>query len=421
MNRHAWAYAALVFASSLTPAYAEEATSALPSQITLPQMLHLLAERSPRLAAERVAIDAAEAERIGAAAYPNPTVSVGRYKPAGGARTVFDASSQSQTTLDLPVLIGGQRKARVDAADQAVEAARAHVGAAGHEAAIKAMEAFVGLQAAQEKARVVEGAYADVQRLARIVAERMASGMASRYEATRAEIELASLKTRLDDAYLERSARASELAAMIAAPGWKPEALGTLASNGTAFDRGTLAAAVKAGNAQLLAAHRDETAAQAAVRRAQRERMPVPVVSVGRTWTGDPYGAANFVGLSAEIPILDRRMGPVAKAEADLRAARLRREAIEAELEAELTRSLDMLAARRATLAQFDRSIGAKLESLRQMSEDYYQLGRGSILELVDATRSRLESALSGLEVRTQLVTEELRLLALSGKLGEEQ
>jgi cobalt-zinc-cadmium efflux system outer membrane protein len=382
-------------------------------------MLRLVAERSPRLAAERVAIDAAEAERIGAAAYPNPTVSVGRYKPAGGARTVFDASSQSQTTLDFPVLIGGQRKARMDAAERAVDLARAQVGVASHEAVIKAMEAFVGLQSAQEKARVLEAAYADVQRLSKVVAERMASGMASRYEATRAEIELASLKTRLDDAYLERSARASELAAMIGAPGWKPVALGTPTSNGIAFDHGTLAAAVKDGNAQLLAARRDEAAAQAAVTRAQRERLPVPVVSVGRTWTGDPYGAANFVGLSAEIPILDRRMGPVVKAEAELRAAQLRREAIEVELDAELARALDMLAARRATLAQFDRSIGSKLDALRQMSEDYYQLGRGSILELVDAARSRLESALNGLDVRAQLVTEELRLLALSGKLAE--
>lgn len=419
MIRRARLCAALCLAASLTTAYAQEAAPDLPRQITLPQMLRLLAQRSPRLAAERVAIDAAEAERLGAAAYPNPTVSVGRYQPAGGARTVFDASSQSQTTLDLPVLIGGQRKARLDAADQAVEAARAHVGAAGYEAAIRAMESFVALQSAQEKARVLEAAYADVQRLAKVVAERMAGGMASRYEATRADIELASLKTRLDDAYLEQSARASELAAMIGAPGWKPLALGALASNGTAFDRGTLAAAVKDGNALLLAARRDEAAAQAAVRRAQRERIPVPVVSVGRTWTGDPYGAANFVGLSAEIPILDRRLGPVAKAEADLRAAQLRREAIEAELDAELARALDMLAARRATLAQFDRSIGAKLDALRQMSEDYYQLGRGSILELVDATRSRLDSALNGLDVRAQLVTQELRLLALSGKLAE--
>jgi len=419
MNRRAWLCTALVFILGSTSAYAEDSAADPPRQITLPQMLRLVAARSPRLAAERVAIDAAEAERVGAAAYPNPTVSVGRYKPAGGARTVFDASSQSQTTLDLPMLIGGQRKARLDAAELAVEAARAHVGAAGHEAAMKAMESFVGLQAAQEKARVLEAAYADVQRLAKVVAERMASGMASRYEATRAEIELASLKTRLDDAELERSARASELAAMVAAPGWKPVALGALISNGMTFDRGALAASVKDGNAQLIAARRDEAAAEAGVKRAQRERIPVPVVSVGRTWTGDPYGAANFVGLSAEIPILDRRMGPVAKAEADLRAAQLRREAIEAELDAELVRALDMLAARRATLAQFDRSIGAKLDSLRQMSEDYYQLGRGSILELVDATRSRLESALNGLEVRSQLVVEELRLLALSGKLGE--
>lgn len=419
MNRCARLCAGLLLGTVMTIAHAEEATPSLPAKLTLSEMLRLVAQRSPRLAAERVAIDAAEAERIGAAAYPNPTLSVGRYKPAGGARTVFDANSQSQMTLDLPVLIGSQRKARMDAADQSVEAARAHVGVAGHEAAIRAMESFVGLQAAQERTRVLEAAADDVQRLSRLVAERMASGVASRYEATRAEIELAALRTRLDDARLEQATRASELAAMIGAPGWKPQALGTLASSGASFDRGTLATAIKETNAQLVAARRDEAAAQAAVRRAERERIPVPVVSVGRTWTGDPYGAANFIGLSAEIPILDRRMGPVARAQADLRAAQLRREAIEAELDAELSRALDMLAARRTTLAQFDRSIGSKLDSLRQMSEDYYQLGRGSILELIDAARSRVESALSGLEVRAQLVAEEWRLLAMSGKLPD--
>ena len=419
MNCRARRCAALLCFLPLTTAHAAEATPDLPLRVTLAQMLRLVAERSPRLASERIAIEVAEAERVGAVAYPNPTLSVGRYKPAGGARTVFDSSSQSQTTLDLPLLIGGQRKARLDAADQLVEATRAHVGAASHEASVKAMEAFVGLQSAQEKASVLEAAHDDVQRLVKIVVERVAAGMASRYEATRAEIELGTLKARLEDARLERASRASELAAMLGAPGWKPEAMGRLESRGIAFDPGTLTVAARENSAQRVAARRDEAAAEAGVRRAQRERIPVPVLSVGRTWTGEPYGAANFVGLSAEIPILDRRIGPVLRAEADLRAAQLRRTALEAELDLELTRAFDTLAARRMTLAQFDRSIGAKLDALKQMSEDYYQLGRGSILELIDASRSRVDAALTGLELRTQLVTEELRLLALSGKLVE--
>lgn len=418
MIRHA--LACLILAALVAGARAGETPPPLPEQVALPELLRMIAQRSPRLAAERAAIDAAEADRIAAAAYPNPTVSVGRYKPAGGARTVFDASSQSQATLDLPVLLGGQRRARMDAAEQALEAARAHVGAVGHETAAKAAESFVGLLAAQEKVRVLDAAVADVQRLARVVAERMANGMASRYEATRAEIELAALRTRRDDARMEEAARAGELAMLVGVPGWKPVARGNLSNREATRDRAALTSAIKSKNALLLAARREEEAALAALRRAERERVPVPVVSVGRTWTGDPFGAANFVGLSAEIPILDRRLGPVARAEAELRAVRLRREAIEAELDTELARTLDALAARRATLAQFDQNVGARLEALRQMAEDYYQLGRGSLLELIDSARSRLESTLAGLEVQAQVALDETHLLALSGELPEQ-
>lgn len=411
---------ALLLAAMLSAAVcAQDASAPLPDKVALPELLRLVAQRSPRLAVERTSIDAAEAERMQASAYPNPTLSAGRFKPAGGARTVFDANSQSQLTLDLPVLIGSQRKARMEAADQAAEAARAHVGAAGHETAIKAIDAFVGLQAAQEKLGVLEKAASDVQHLSKIVSERMASGMASRYEATRAEIEVAAIRTRLADARVERTARMGELAALIGAPGWQPVAIGAFGSNGIALERPALAAALKETNAQLVAARRDEAAARAAAHRAERERIPVPVVSVGRTWTSDPFGAANYIGLSTEIPILDKRLGPVAKAQAELRAAQLRREAIEIELDAELARALEAIASRRSALAQFDRSIGSKLDALRQMAEDYYQLGRGSILELIDATRSRLESSLSGVEVRAQLVDEEMRLLALTGRLPE--
>ena len=403
----------------LNPARAQETQADLPAQITLPALLKLVAERSPRLAVERLAIDSAEAERIGAAALPNPTVSFGRFKPSGGARTIFDAGSQQQTTLDFPLLLANQRGARIEAADQGILAARAHVSMASQELAARAADTFIGLQAAQDKVRVLDTVTAEIRRLSAIVSERFKLGVASRYEVTRVDIELSSMMNRVDDARIEAAARSAAMAALVGVRDWRPAALGEVAPARLSADAAQWRASIMDANTQILAARRDEAAALAALRRAERERIPVPVLSVGRTWTGDPYGGANYVGVSAEIPILDKKTGPVAKADAEYRAAQQRRAAVEAEVDAEVARAVEALAKRRSALEHYESSIASKLGPLKQMAEDYYQLGRGSILELIDSARSRVDAALALLDLRSLVAQEEARLLAMSGKLGE--
>src|SRR6267378_197022 len=215
-----------VSAMSTASVRAQEPASALPERLTLPILLRLVAERSPRLAVEQVAIDTAEAERITAGALPNPTVSYGRFTPSGGARTMFDGSQQQQATVDLPLLIGGQRGARIEAAEQGLLAARARVGLTGNELALRAADLFVGLQAAQEKASMLDESVAEIKRVVAIVSGRLDSGAASRYDLTRVEVELAGMNARLADARAELSDRSAGLAALLGASGWRPTAIG---------------------------------------------------------------------------------------------------------------------------------------------------------------------------------------------------
>src|SRR2546430_17286328 len=91
----------------------QEPASALPERLTLQVLLRLVAERSPRLAVEQVSIATAEAERIAAGAFPNPTVPYGRFTPSGGARTLFDGNLQRPGAGDLPLLIGSQPGSRL--------------------------------------------------------------------------------------------------------------------------------------------------------------------------------------------------------------------------------------------------------------------------------------------------------------------
>ena len=398
---------------------AQETASALPERLTLPILLRLVAERGPRLAVERVAIDTAEAERITAGALPNPTVSYGRFTPSSGARTLFDGSHQQQTTVDLPLLIGGQRGARIEAAEQGLSAARARVGLAVNDLALRAADLFVGLQAAQEKVSVLEDSIAEIKRVVEIVSGRLNSGAASRYDLTRVEVELAGMNARLADARTELADRSAGLAALLGAPGWRPGASGTPAPTGLSTSAVEWRQSMISSNPQIVAARREEEAAQAAVKRTERERWPVPVLSVGRTWTGDPFGAANFVGLSTEIPLSDARRGAMAKAAADLRAAQRRREAIESEADVELRRLVEALAQRSAALERFRQDVSERIPALKRMAEDAYRLGRGSLLELIDSARSRLDARLTEIDLRAATVGQEMRLLALAGKLGD--
>ena len=391
----------------------------LPEKLTLPALLRLVAERSPRLAVERVGIEAAEADRVTAGAFPNPSISYGTSRPSGGTpNSVISGNRQQQAGIELPVLIAGQRSARVEAAEQGVLGARARVAQAASEIALRAAELFAGLQAAQEKSVVLAEAHTEIERAASLVSGRLDSGMASRYDFARVEIEVAAIAVRLAEARADAAEKSAGLASLLGAPGWRPRAEGVLAPTGVAGELPALRASVAAGNPQIISARREEDAARAAVRRAELERWPVPVLSLGRTWTSEPFGAANFIGFSTEVPILDSRRGQLDKAQADLRAAERRREAVEAEVGVELGRLVDALVERRAALERFERKVDVRSPALRQMAEDAYRLGRGTVLELIDAARTRVDARVTAIDLRAFTVQQELRILALTGGLG---
>jgi cobalt-zinc-cadmium efflux system outer membrane protein len=399
-------------------AAAQETAGPLPEVLTLPALLRLVGERSPRLAVERTGIDAAEADRVTAGALPNPTISYGQFRPAGGASTLFEGSRQQAASVDFPLLIAGQRAARVEVAEQGVLGARARVGSAGSELALRAAELFVGLQTAQEKSAVLAEAHGEIERAAALISGRLESGMASRYDLARVEIEVAGIAVRLAEARADAAEKSAGLAALLGAPGWRPRADGLLAPAGLQADLKAWRPSLASGNPQIIAARRDEDVARAAVSRAELERWPVPVLSLGRTWTSEPFGAANFIGFSTEVPLFDSRRGQLSKAHADLRAAARRREAIEAEAGVELQRLLEALVQRRAALERFERKVDVRSPALRQMADDAYRLGRGTVLELIDAARTRVDARVTAIDLRAFTVHQEQRILALTGGLG---
>ena len=405
-----------LFGLGMGPAHSQQ-TPRVATEVDLAAVLRLVRDASPRLSIERQAVADAQANRITAGAYPNPTISYGRFQPSGSRSTLFDGSRQEQGTVEVPLLIGGQRPARIEKAEREIDAARARVASGASSLGGEAASAYVALLAAQEKRASFKTGHEELIRLRDIVAGRQASGMASRYDLARLDIEVGGLQTKVNEAEADAADQAGMLAGLLGLPNWRPRASGTLVplklEGGTLTDQHERTS----GSPAVIAAMRDEKVAQSGVEVARRERWPALSLSAGRAWTSDPFGAANFVGLSIELPILDTRRGPLAKAEAEAITAGLRRELAVAEVAANLERYANVIAGREAALLRFEKDASAHLPALKQMAEDAYRLGRSSIFELLDSTRSRHDLIQRRIDLMAALVEAQLRYLAISGEL----
>ncbi|MGX2040321.1 TolC family protein [Methylocaldum sp. MU1018] len=408
--------ACLVFLPTIDSTAAADSVD-LPQAVTIAQLLEIVREKSPRFAALQAPIEAAKAEVVGAGILPNPRVTYGRYDLVSRRNTMYDGNVQQEVTLEIPVLIAGQRSARRTAAERRVEATEAGVEADFAGLTYEVWRLFVKLLADQERVSVLRDAADDIERLRAIVAGREQAGSASPYDVLRIGIEGKSLDARLESAQNELVATARDMGSLLGLPGWRPEAVGKLAPLGVPTDLASLWDEAERRNPELESARRQQLAADAELERARRERWPTPSLLVGSAFTERPYGMASFAGVSVELPLFDRGQGGMARASAEKQAASLEQQLIVSRTRAELERALELWARRRDSRMKFEREVVDKLPGLKQMGESAYRLGKGTLLELLDASRSRTQIRIDHLDLLEAETAAELDALKASGLL----
>ena len=232
----------------------------------------------------------------------------------------------------------------------------------------------------------------EIERIRGLVAGRQQSGVASRYDRSRVDAEAALAALAVQRAEADVGEQAAALAALVDARGWRPRAAGSLEAMRGALDRSATIAGMLAANPAARLARDESAAAEARIELAQRERYPVPSLAYSRTWTSGPFGATNFIGVQSEIPILDSRKGPrtgrapTPPPRASASARRTRRS------RAEYERQRDVLRARREALRRFEGEASDTQGAFLEMAESAYRLGRGTLFELLDARRTRMEA-----------------------------
>ena len=389
-------------------------------ELTVEQITQTVLQHNPSLRATRSQLDGARAAVDTAAAWHNPRLEwqqgPWQAQPVlpGAARQQARGWSVAQP-IDNPLL----RSARIEAAESGLrQGAQLLLGARNDLVAQVRLRAYEALLY-QVEAEASAGALAVLEQVRERVSVRVASGEAARYEIIKADAELIHARERQKTAALQAEHALLELNRLAA--GQLPVRWKLVASFNEGLDLPDLAylqAQAERRNPELAALRHELDRAQAQLRGARASRWPG--LELHYSENRDPDVRQSQWGVGMQLPLLDRRSGPVAEAQAEVARARTRLEGRQQELHQQILmawKALDMARLRVEALSQ---GVLREAEAALRVAEAAYRFGERGILDVLDAQRVLRGVRADLLQARYQQQSARIALDQLSGQFADE-
>jgi len=270
----------------------------------------------PNLDVARAKWGAAQAGVTTAGGRPNPTLNL---SPEYGSIPV-PSPWVLGLSLDIPIETAGKRGYRIAEAKNLSESARLDLAQTAWEVRSRLRERLIELAAAKQRQTRQQAQQEIQEQIVKVLEQRWEAGEASRPEVTLAEIALDQIRLAL----LETNRAAAEARVQLAdALGLPVSVLADAAISWTEFESLPAAADLVSPDARrqalqnradLLAALAEYAASQSALQLEIAKQYPD--LHLGPGYTFDQGQDKWALGLSLELPILNRNRGPIAEAEA---------------------------------------------------------------------------------------------------------
>lgn len=399
--------------------------------LTVEQAVAIALQRNRDVIAAKMEIEAAQLDVVAARIYPNPNVQVGVGNLVLGKANDQMGALQSQPgVLGQPVVSAGiseiidvwsKRGARIRAADRGVEQRRYLTEDALREVVYAVRSAFadaVRAQSERDMAKEVAGRYADTVRLSQ---SRFRAGDIAESELRKIELEQLRYENAVLDAALQVDIARQRLVALLGLgpdeglPGGKLVELEVQPT----FDVKQLTAQALEHRPDLRAATVGRSAAEARLSSAERDAYPD--LTLGATYTHSDFTVSgdnpNSLGLSLSLPLplFDRNQANIARARLDIRHSENDSLRLRLVIENEVAQAVRKAERSQALLAVFEKPGGGGLsssatsdtggmlsraETALRVAEKSYKAGAISLLELLDAQRTYLDTRAQYLHAR---------------------
>jgi cobalt-zinc-cadmium efflux system outer membrane protein len=362
---------------------------ATPHDVTLAQARAEALERAPQVVLAKGRADVVKTEIAVAGALPNPSLGV----------TTARETAKFGASVGVPLLLFGQRGTAMRAAEADADAATLDAAAVQREARWNATIAWVDLWEAEARGHLLELARSDAGAVNDVARRKFTEGSGPRVDVVRTQADLARAGAEADAADRVGYAAAARLAVVLGRePSDRLRPAGAPVSPAALPIFDDLAARLST-HPELV---RDRAQMGAAERHADAERRARwPVVTPGLTVNyGDPTlpGTDIIFGLSFDVPVLNQRQGPIARAEAQRALAQETLAQDERRLRTELLDAYRRAEAARARLQALRDEVLPAMKEARNMTQEGFQSGRIDLLHLIDAQRAYLENQLAEVE-----------------------
>jgi outer membrane protein TolC len=354
---------------------------------------------SPELEVARTQWGAAKAGESTAGQRPNPTVGISpQYNSTMGVPSPWVAAFN----FDVPIETAGKRQLRIAQAERLSEAARLRLGVVAWGIRSKVRSALLDLEEARQRIEVLSQLVAARQKALAAWESKYALGAATANDLAPARLALARAQTELAAAQAAIGEARGRLSAAIAVPldGLPPAAAlrADFATDSALNSREARRRALTSRH-DLLAALADYAACEAALKLEIARQYPDLHLNPGYEYDqGDNKWA---LGLSLELPLLNRNEGPIAEATAKRREAGARVMALQATIIAEVDRAA---VAQQAAALKLNALAPLRAEQEKELQRLNAQLeaGAAETIEVLQAAADFAALELSAQEARAQ-------------------
>lgn len=361
--------------------------------LTLRQAVVLALVHHPDLAVFAQDIRIAEARRIQAGLGVNPAVHL-RVEDALGSGD-FRGGDRAETTLELAQILelGGKRSKRTRAALHGRELAEWDYAAKRLEVATKTTQAFVSLLGTQRRLLLARETLTLAEKFAPRAQERVDTGRASPLEVSRANLALASARIAVEQEKGQLAVARKRLSAQWASTTPRfSDAVGDLEDLHEELPPLSAAAGQLQNNPRLARGETEDAQRTAQLASERAKVWPDLTLNGGVRRVEESRDTTAVFGFSLPLPLVNRNQGGIAEARAAIEKTRDEQRAAEVQLNTALAIAYEEMEDAGIQIKEYRASVLPQIDESYRLSNEGYEAGRFSYLEVLDARRSAAEA-----------------------------
>ena len=361
--------------------------------ITLADAVAIFLRQNFQLIAARYDIDSAEAEKLTARLRPNPDISVGFSGLPLGLSGNLLAEQQYSYSIAQTFELGGKRAKRIGVANASTDVTRAQFEMAVWQLTNDLKKKFYAVilnQALFNLAKENEATFAET---IKHTEELVKAGEISGLDLTRVEVEKLKFDTDLANAERDYEIALRDLRLTLGGDysSMDIDAAGSLDPQTYDFTFADLRDKAMAARPDLKAAKLSERAADASIDLQDAQRIPDLSLGVGINQV--PEGGSSYTfGVGITLPIHDRNQGERAKARIDKERALNQERLITNQIISDVDKALIAFQLQKRRVDLYRTGVLTKVNDIQNLTEYSLKAGESSILDLLDAIRTRRET-----------------------------